>query len=95
MIFIRITISEYVAASIVIVTTLIMLFIAIVAIRREKPHSETLYTGLGVIFGAVLGIPLGGILGLELTVGMILGAIIGGIVGGMYDIHLYKSSNTS
>jgi uncharacterized membrane protein YjjB (DUF3815 family) len=91
----NITTSEYVAAFLVLVATLLILFIAMVAIRREKPRSETLYTGLGIIFGAVLGIPLGDILGLELTVGMILGAIIGGIVGGMYDIHLHKSLKAS
>ena len=91
----NITISEYVAAFLLIVATLLALYITLIVIKREKPHSETLYTGLGVIFGAVLGIPLGDILGLGLTIGMILGAIIGGIVGGIYDRHVHKSSEAS
>jgi uncharacterized membrane protein YjjB (DUF3815 family) len=91
----NIIISEYIAAFVLIVATLITLFIALVVIRCNKPHSETLYTGLGVIFGAVLGIPIGDIFGLGLTTGMILGAVIGGIVGGIYDRHIHKSSKIS
>jgi outer membrane lipoprotein SlyB len=90
-----ITISEYIAALVLIAATFLTLFIAMVVIRREKLHSETLYTGLGVIFGAVLGIPIGDILGLGLTVAMILGAIIGGIVGGINDRRIHKSSEAS
>jgi len=83
---------EYIAAIALVVITFIILYLTLHFIRREKEHTETLYTGLGMIFGAVLGIPIGDALCLELTWGMVLGAIIGAIIGRLLDRYVNKSS---
>ncbi|HYA61236.1 MAG TPA: glycine zipper domain-containing protein [Candidatus Acidoferrum sp.] len=84
--------SEYIAALALVVITFIILYLTLLFIRREKEHTETLYTGLGMIFGAVVGIPIGDICGLELSLGMVLGALIGAIIGRLFDRHVNKSS---
>lgn len=87
-----IVMSEYIAALMLVVAAFIILYLTLLFIRRERDHTETFYTGVGVIFGAVVGIPIGDILGLGLTLGMVLGALIGAIVGGAYDRYANKSS---
>ena len=83
---------EYIAAFTLIVIIFITLYLTLHFIRREREHTETLYTGLGIIFGAAVGIPIGDILGLELTWGIVLGALIGAIIGRLFDRHVNKCS---
>ena len=87
-----IVMCEYVAALMFVVAAFIILYLTLLFTRRERDHTETLYTGVGVISGAVVGIPIGDILGLGLTLGMVLGALIGAIVGWAFDRYANKSS---
>ena len=87
-----IVMSEYIAALIFVVAAFIILCLALLFTRRERSHTETFYTGIGIIFGALVGMPIGDILGLGLTFGMVLGALIGAIVGGTFDRYANRSS---
>jgi len=84
--------SEYIAVLIFVGAVFIILYLALLFTKRERSHTETFYTGIGIIFGALVGMPILDILGLGLTFGMILGALIGAIVGGAFDRYANRSS---